>query len=158
MFSSFSYFSLAIRIFCFFAHFILLVLLLLIWIWAKKGWRRFPSLLLLIFFLFFFWSLCFYSFHILRWDLLRLFGEANGRDTFFRILNYEKKTLYFLKIVFWTFKTIFVNTVDIWILVCIKSLFVFVVFFVFFRFLIGDSVCFSCQKIRIGYIWFSWYF
>ena len=48
----------------------------------------------------FFCSLCFYSFHILRWDLLRLFGEANGRDTFFRILNYEKKTLYFLKFFF----------------------------------------------------------
>ena len=54
MFSGFSYFSLAIRIFCFFAHFILLVFLLLIWIWAKKGWRGFPSLLLLIFFLIFF--------------------------------------------------------------------------------------------------------
>ena len=99
MFSGFSYFSLAIRIFCFFAHFILLVLLLLIWIWAKKGWRHFPSFLLFIF-SDLFCSLCFYSFHILRWDLLRLFGEANGRDTFFRILNYEKKTLYFLKIFF----------------------------------------------------------
>ena len=97
----------------------------------------------------FFCSLCFYSFHILRWDLLRLFGEANGRDTFFRILNYEKKTLYFLKICFWTFETIFVNTDDIWILVCIKSLFFFVVFFVFFRFLLGNSVIFACQTFLV---------
>ena len=93
----------------------------------------------------FFCSLCFYSFHILRWDLLRLFGETNGRGCIFRILNYEKKTLYFWKIFFWNFETYFMNTADILILVCIKSLFFFVVFFGFFRFLIGDSVIFACQ-------------
>ena len=59
MFSLFSYFSFSIRIFCFFAHFVLLVFLLLIWFWVKKGWRDFPSLLLLIFFLIFFVNLVF---------------------------------------------------------------------------------------------------
>ena len=50
------------------------------------------------------------------------------------------------------FKLNFMNTVDILILVCIESSLCLVAFFGFFRFLIGDSVFFSCQKIRIGYI------
>ena len=64
---------------------------------------------------------------------------------FLEFLITRRKPYIFERFFFWNFETYFMNTADILILVCIKSLFFFVVFFGFFRFLIGDSVIFACQ-------------
>ena len=157
MFSSFSYFSLAIRIFCFFAHFILLVFLLLIWIWAKKGWRRFPSLLLLIFFLIFFVHFVFIHFIYYGEISFAFLERPTAAGPFVESLITRTKPYISLTFSFELLKHILWTLLIYWFW-CASKVCFFFVFFGFFRFLLGNSVIFACQKIRTGYIWFSWYF
>ena len=100
MFSLSATFSSIISIFWFLAHFILLSFPHIILVLGKKWARLFLIPPMCNIFLFFFGSLGFYSFPILRWDLLRLFGEANGRESNFRFSVLFSNSYVFLKFFF----------------------------------------------------------
>ena len=144
MFSSFFKLSSIIRIFWFSAHFFLLSFLHIILILGKKWARLFLIPLICNIFFVFFGSLGFYPFPILRWDLLRLFGEANGRGSNFRFSVLFSNSYVFLKF-FFNFQNDFWNT-GRYIDSGVHREFVFFVFFVFFWTALGPNDIFSYPK------------
>ena len=80
---------------------------------------------------------------MLRWDPLRTFGDANGRGRNLIILNYEKKTVHFVKFFFRFKKTFFEIIEQILIVWCVESSFFVVAFFVLFGANSGETDIFE---------------